>query len=111
MDKFIKISDSFLIFWKIYIKFYYCNGITGKDIKVLKLSSILFFLFFFFCPEEKVLHKWKGKSKTEGPSGPRTVRGGGPPDCPIPTPCGRGQPEANEHLGVGRQRRRWAELS
>ena len=42
---------------------------TGKDIKVLKLSSILFF-FFFFCPEVKVLHKWKGKSKTEGPSGP-----------------------------------------
>ena len=86
------------------------QGMTGKDIKVLKLSSILFF-FFFFCPEEKVLHKWKGKSKTEGPSGPRTVRGGGPPDCPIPTPCGWGQPEANEHLGVGRQRRRWAELS
>ena len=64
----------------------------GKDIKVLKLSSILF--FFFFCPEEKVLHKWKGKSKTEGPSGPRTLRGGGPPDCPIPTLHGRGQPEA-----------------
>ena len=46
------------------------QGMTGKDIKVLKLSYILFFLFFFFCPEEKVLHKWKGKSKTEGPSGP-----------------------------------------
>lgn len=45
MDKFIKISDSFLIFWKIYIKFYYCNGITGKDIASYFIVDIIFSSF------------------------------------------------------------------
>ena len=44
-NKFIKISDAFLIYWRMYIKFYYWNGITNKDIASYFIVDIIFSSF------------------------------------------------------------------
>lgn len=39
---FIKISDSFLNYWKFYLKFYYWNGYTEKDIASYYIINTIF---------------------------------------------------------------------
>lgn len=44
-NMFISISDTFLNFWKMYIKFYYWNGFAGKDIASYFIVDVIFSSF------------------------------------------------------------------